>query len=1087
MQSISARFRTLSARLDPLLPVALVATGFLALPLLQPGMPPTDDGFLHLLRPVELHECLQQGVLYPRWAPDFWLGYGYPFFNFYAPMVYYLAEAFHLAGFDFVVALKLTVALAIEIAAFYSFLLGKELWGSKGGLVSAVAFVYIPHLVTEALHRGDYAQLFAVALLPAILFYYHRLVQTGRLVYFAASVASLAALILTHNVTTMLFGPFLMVYAGFLMVNGWRRERVPLALLAIVTAFLVTAFFWLPALYERQYVRTENLLQGDFDFRNHFLSWSALLSPSAINDVRQANPERIYNLGPAHVLLAIPGLLAALAMRHRRNNAAHLAAFLLAMTVGSVLLTLPLSQPVWEAVPLLALAQFPWRFLSIAGLGLSLLAGGAVALVPDRGPLSPAWLATLASVSMVIVCAAPQLYPSQPFQWYASLGPRDIVEFEARSGAKGTSSGAEFLPRWVMEEPDTASAPLARLGEGIVDKVDVSSLPAGVSIKSTDHSPDQDSFEFHASQAAQVMFKTFYFPGWNAYVDGRSVPTQPAQRTGLITVSIPPGSGQLTLKFEDTPIRTFANLISLASAFALTTGLVLVRRRRRPRRDSAASRFDHFPSEAAATSAALWRPACSVGAILIVGLATKALVIDPNTTLFRIVSPPDTVAGLSHPVNANFGDSFTLLGYDLDPANVLAGDTVHLTLYWQARRQVPDDHSVFVHLHPSGSDLKLLQSDHFHPGRRPTSVWTPDKYVADRHSISIPAWTPPGVYDIVVGIYRHDGDRLPVIADDQYSRQESLKIAQLRIHPLPESRIPSVLPGDGADGLPVAQSLEAVFGSQLALLGFSNTVQEVTPDHPLQFSVLWRAEQRPSVNARLRLFLADKSGRVLSKQESTLVATDYPTTRWRKGEVLLGTCSLSLPGNITSGEYDILVALAGDSGEELTVTGNATIVAENKVLLPGPRVKARDRLMQEPLPTVSTQAYFGDVAELIGYDLSVQQPLRESRIEITLYWRALRTADRDFTVFTHLVDRSGKLITQDDSQPCRASCRTTTWVVGEYLLDSYQLVVSDGAVPADSIIEIGMYDATSGARLPVSDPSGQPIGDRLILQSPGRS
>ena len=185
------------------------------------------------------------------------------------------------------------------------------------------------------------------------------------------------------------------------MVNGRRLQRVPLATAAIALAFLITAFFWLPALCERQYVRTENLLQGDFDFRNHFLSWSSLLSPSAIDDIRRANPERVYSLGPAHVSLAILGLLSACTARGRLKNRSRLVALYMAMTGGAVLLMLPPSQPGWEMLPLLALAQFPWRFLSIAGLGLSLIAGGAVALVSDRGPLSPARLATIGSVSII--------------------------------------------------------------------------------------------------------------------------------------------------------------------------------------------------------------------------------------------------------------------------------------------------------------------------------------------------------------------------------------------------------------------------------------------------------------------------------------------------------------------------------------------------------------------------------------------------------------------------------------------------------------------------------------------------------------
>lgn len=49
------------------------------------------DGELHLMRLAQLHELFRQGIVYSRWAPDMAYGFGYPVFNFYAPLVYYLA------------------------------------------------------------------------------------------------------------------------------------------------------------------------------------------------------------------------------------------------------------------------------------------------------------------------------------------------------------------------------------------------------------------------------------------------------------------------------------------------------------------------------------------------------------------------------------------------------------------------------------------------------------------------------------------------------------------------------------------------------------------------------------------------------------------------------------------------------------------------------------------------------------------------------------------------------------------------------------------------------------------------------------
>src|SRR5919201_5615183 len=59
------------------------------------------DGLLHLYRLVELDHLIAQGIWYPRWAPDFVFGFGYPIFNFYAPLSYYLAAPLHWLGLSY--------------------------------------------------------------------------------------------------------------------------------------------------------------------------------------------------------------------------------------------------------------------------------------------------------------------------------------------------------------------------------------------------------------------------------------------------------------------------------------------------------------------------------------------------------------------------------------------------------------------------------------------------------------------------------------------------------------------------------------------------------------------------------------------------------------------------------------------------------------------------------------------------------------------------------------------------------------------------------------------------------------------------
>ena len=71
--------------------VALAALTLLAAwPVLRAGYPSIGDGLNHYYRLVEFAHLLRQGVWFPRWAPDLAYGFGYPLFNYYPPLTYYL-------------------------------------------------------------------------------------------------------------------------------------------------------------------------------------------------------------------------------------------------------------------------------------------------------------------------------------------------------------------------------------------------------------------------------------------------------------------------------------------------------------------------------------------------------------------------------------------------------------------------------------------------------------------------------------------------------------------------------------------------------------------------------------------------------------------------------------------------------------------------------------------------------------------------------------------------------------------------------------------------------------------------------------
>lgn len=99
------------------------------------------------------------------------------------------------------------------------------------------------------------------------------------------------------------------------------------------------------------------------------------------------------------------------------------------------------------------------------------------------------------------------------------------------------------------------------------------------------------------------------------------------------------------------------------------------------------------------------------------------------------------------------GNRMKLLGYDLDHTAIKPGDTIRLTLYWQALEEMDEDYTVFTHL--LGKDSLIWGQMDSQPlgGLLPTSAWFRGMIVADHYDIAVTPDAPPGEYQAEVGMY----------------------------------------------------------------------------------------------------------------------------------------------------------------------------------------------------------------------------------------------------------------------------------------------------------------------------------------------
>ena len=316
----------------------------------------------HVARLVELDVALKDGQFPPRWAPDLGWGKGMPLFHFYGPLPYYLAEMLYLIKLPAVWAIKAIFALNFFVGFYFMYLWAKSVWGKYGGLLSATAFVYLPYRAVQLYVRGSLAELTAMTFLP--LFFY----AASQKKYLLTALAW-TGIFLSHNVIALFSLFFLPLYFLF-NLRKWRWW-----LWVGCLTFVLSAFFILPAFFEKNLTVVDSLTGGYSDYRFHFIylrqlwqrSWGYGGSIFGLED------DISFQFGWPHLLLILP------AVRLWRRQIY----FWLALGLSIFMMTFH-SQFIWDRVPILALAQFPWRLLAFAGVFVAFLAGSSAKIIKNK-------------------------------------------------------------------------------------------------------------------------------------------------------------------------------------------------------------------------------------------------------------------------------------------------------------------------------------------------------------------------------------------------------------------------------------------------------------------------------------------------------------------------------------------------------------------------------------------------------------------------------------------------------------------------------------------------------------------------------
>jgi hypothetical protein len=905
------------ARLDFGLLVVVSLPVFIVLLLAQPGLPRTADGYLHLLRTVEVDQSWQDGVFYPRWAPDMAFGYGYPIFNYFAPLLYLITEAVHLLGPGFESSLKLVLIGSLLCGAGGMYALVKDHLGARAGVLAAATYIYAPYMLRDVFVSGVYAEFLALSLMPHALWSVYRLITRGNPLYLLTSSLLCGAVVISHNITGMLFFPLLISFAVWTIWSHRRRSAIPRTVLALILSLALVALFLLPALVEKPLVNLDRLTEDYFDFRHHFHSLAEILSPSVVPDGRSFNPVWLLNLGTAQVFLAALGVLALVVGSLARWQRTQGLFFVLVLVI-SVAMMLPVSTPVWQHAPLVAFTEFPSRFLGPAVLASSFLAGNSVHLWSRLRWRHSSTVLLALSVIFAVGAVFVHLYQEWPPSRREDLSPEDVVQHELRTGIVGTTSASECLPTWVVEEPADSPLIAQYLSSGPISKLDEGSLPESARVELLGHTVVSDEYRVEFSTPLTVQFNTIYFPGWRAFVDGRPVPVTPSYPQGLITLEVPEGTHEVALHFGDTSVRTLANVTSGGALLLLIGTTILLAARQRDREGP--------PAEQATASRLPFMQAGLLVLAVLLLLLVKEGFIDGYTTWFRKSSPPGQVLGAQHPRELSLGDEALFLGYDLSSESVEPGDNLRLTLYWEPQDRLEEDYSAFVHLDDLRPNyISWSLSEKANPADLPTSTWSPGFYVSDSHELPVSSEIPPGLYVLRAGLYRsQSGQRLVVLDQDGDVASDFVELTKVRVR--------RVEPVD-LSGVELVGPFR--FGDRIGLFGYKLSDTSVTPGNYVRLVLYWEALTEMTESYTIFVHLVDEGGRTWAQADGLPVSGTYPTWAWLDRETVEDEHLIPLEVDVPPGIYEVAIGIYElETLRRLEVTTSAGAPLGDHILLP---------------------------------------------------------------------------------------------------------------------------------------------------------
>lgn len=261
----------------------------------------------------------------------------------------------------------------------------------------------------------------------------------------------------------------------------------------------------------------------------------------------------------------------------------------------------------------------------------------------------------------------------------------------------------------------------------------------------------------------------------------------------------------------------------------------------------------------------------------------------------------------AQPTEIEFGDSIRLLGYQLGHREAHPGEAVPVTLCWEGVKTMEKEYAYFVHLLGPGNAIVGSRNTYPGLGRFPTNQWAPGDSFCDVVRVPVRDDIPVQVmYDVEIGWYDPEADQRLQARNSADNPLDLVLLDRIRITPetTPTVAVPHVV--------------NANLGDRVTLLGYDLSAAGIEHSDVVTVTLYWKAQTSMQGDYTVFVHLATDGASPSAQSDSQPRGGSYPTSVWDPGEVVVDQHVLQLPGDLLSGEYQLLAGMYHpDTGERL--------------------------------------------------------------------------------------------------------------------------------------------------------------------------